>query len=223
MTKSNIVGFVIDGVVEILTPSDDANTDFGGFRILRGRWSSEFSSTVRYLVRVNEKSDSDYIESVLSNFTITGESSQGFESQFNSSTNEYYKLVEVDGLDLTAENIGDEVNMGGYMYREILFNIADTKKSGVADFTLSYTEGGDTVAAGTQRILIPGDTDKDGYIGTMDHSLIYNYLKGLRELPEKTAVGGYKFELADLNSDGQIDTLDHAIVYNMFSSYIISN
>jgi predicted outer membrane repeat protein len=207
--------------VDILTPSGDGYEDFSGFRILRGRWYNEYESKVTYLVRVNEKSNSTYIKSVIGNFTITGVSSNGFENI--DATNVYTKLMTVDGLGLTADNVGNEIDIDGTKYCEISFNITNTLKSGIADFTLSYTENSKVLATGVQTALIPGDVDKEAKVGSSDHTLIYNYMKTILQSPLRLAAGGYVFELADINKDGRISTSDHTLVYNMYMDNIPSN
>jgi hypothetical protein len=206
---------------EILTPSGDGYEDLNGFRILRGRWYNEYASKVTYLVRVNEKSDPNYIKSVLGSFTLTGASSNGFEDR--EETNVYTKLMTVDGLGLTADNVGGEVDVSGTKYCEISFNITNTLKSGIADFTLSYTENSKVLATGVQTALIPGDVDKEAKVGSSDHTLIYNYMKSIFQSPPRLAAGGYAFELADINKDGRISTSDHTLVYNMYQNNIPTN
>jgi hypothetical protein len=208
---------------EILTPSGDGYEDFSGFRILRGQWYNESASKVTYLVRVNEKSDPDYIKTVIGNFAITGASSNGFENTINETTNLYTLFMEVDGLDLTTANVGDEVDIGGTNYCEISFNITNTLKSGIADFTLSYTENSKVLATGVQTALIPGDVDKEAKVGSSDHTLIYNYMKSIFQSPRLLADGEYVFELADINKDGKISTSDHTLVYNMYRNNIPTN
>jgi hypothetical protein len=208
---------------EILTPSGAGYEDFSGFRILRGQWYSETTSKVTYLVRVNEESDPDYIKSVLGNFTLTGASSNGFEIPGKDGTNLYHLLMTVDSLTLTDVSVGGEIDVGGVKYCEISFNIKNTLKSGVADFTLSYTENSRILATGVQVALIPGDVDKDEKVGSSDHTLIYNYMKSISQSPPRLAAGGYAFELADINKDGKISTSDHTLVYNMYQNNIPTN
>jgi hypothetical protein len=206
---------------EILTPSGDGYEDLNGFRILRGRWYNEYESKVTYLVRVNEKSDPNYIKSVLGSFTLTGASSNGFEDI--DATNVYTKLMTVDGLGLTSAKVGNEIDIDGTKYCEISFNITNTLKSGIADFTLSYTENSTVLATEVQTVLIPGDVDKEAKVGSSDHTLIYNYMKTIFQSPLRLAAGGYVFELADINKDGKISTSDHTLIYNMYMDNIPSN
>jgi hypothetical protein len=213
----------LPGEAEILTPSDDANEDFSGFRILRGQWYSEFTSKITYLVRVDGKSDPDYIKSAIGNFTLTGKSSNGFEDPGKVDTNVYTKLMTVNGLGLTADNVGGEVDVDGVKYCEISFKIINTLKSGIADFTLSYTENSKVLATGVQVALIPGDVDKDEKVSSSDHTLIYNFMKSISQSPPRLAAGGYAFELADINKDGRISTSDHTLVYNMYMNNIPTN
>jgi hypothetical protein len=211
-------------VAEILTPSDAGYKDFSGYRVLLGKWHYDTESKVTYLVRVDEESDPAYIKSVIGNFTLTGASSNGFEDPDKSDTNVYTLLMTVDGLGLTAVNVGnDEVDVDGVKYCEISFNITDTLKSGIADFTLSYTLNSKVLATGVQRALIPGDADKDEKVESSDHTLIYNFMKSIYQSPPRLAAGGYVYELADINNDGRISTSDHTIVYNMYMNNIPTN
>jgi hypothetical protein len=203
---------------DILTPSGGTTGDYNGFRILRGKWYNETAAKITYLVRVNENSAPDYIKGIIEKFSITAELSYGFED-----LGDYTNIFTADSLDLTPANVGGEVEVEGVPYREISFNITDTLKSGIVDFTLTYKESGEILTAGTQTALIPCDTDKNAVVDAQDHNNVYNYLKGYDPLPQKMSADGYRYELADVNDDGRINTLDHTVIYNMFKGTIESN
>ena len=60
-------------------------------------------------------------------------------------------------------------------------------------------------------IVITGDVDSDGEIGTMDYMFIYAYFKGTKTLNQEQKLA------ADFDKDGEIITMDYMKIYKLFN------
>jgi len=208
--------------VEILIP-DDVGDGLAGFTILRGEWAEETTATVSFLVRLNNSVDEDIFLSSLERMSFTAASSQRFERRELTATPDL--ILTTDSLEITAASIGDVVEVDGIQYREVSLEIINTLKSGIVDFTLSFTTANNSeiLASAIHRVLIPGDVNRDGQVNSLDHVYIFAMMRSLLEMPARMSAGFYMFELADVNGDGQVNSLDHSAVFNMMRGLVPTN
>jgi len=210
-----------DGIV-ILIP-DDLGDGLGGFTILRGAWARETTATITFLVRINNSAAESVFLSRLDRMSFTAASSEGFEFRAGTATPDL--ILTHGSLVVTADNIGDVVEVDGVEYREVNLEVTNTLKSGIVDFTLTFTTADDseTLATAIHRVLIPGDVNKDAQVNSLDHATIFSIMRSETPMPGRMSAGDYVFELADINRDGQINSLDHAIVFNMMRGFVATN
>ena len=101
-------------------------------------------------------------------------------------------------------------------YTKIRVKVSNVLASGIVTFKLSYNTGtdadsGETVYTAINNaefdVIVPGDVDKDGVIGSLDSEVCTKVSNGA-ESAEKGRAGQYKFELADVDKDKIIGSLD---------------
>ena len=101
-------------------------------------------------------------------------------------------------------------------YTKVRVKVSNVLASGIVTFKLSYNTGtdadsGETVYTAINNaefdVIVPGDVDKDGVIGSLDSEVCTKVSNGA-ESAEKGRAGQYKFELADVDKDKIIGSLD---------------
>jgi len=195
-----------------------------GFSIIQGAWANDTSAPITFLVRVNNSADEAVIASRINRFAITATLSHGFENARHEVGGALFAatdVLEFGSLALTTANIGGVVTVDNVDYREITINITNTLRSGIVDFTLTYSsaEGSEVIGSAIQRVLVPGDVNKDGRVNSGDHTNIFNMMRGYVNVPAPLEAGAYVFELADMNVDGRINVGDHTILFNLMRGY----
>jgi len=208
----------VEHTVELI-PNNYIEGIGAGFTIIRGRWANETTHEISFFVRVNGSADPVDVLAEIDRFTLTATPSYGFERIGEITA--FSNILTVETLDITAASFGDVVEIEGVDFLEITVNVTATLMSGIVDFVLSYESAGGTrsLATATYRILIPGDTNKDGRVNVGDHTDIFNMMRGYSAIPQRFAAGAYVFELADLNKDDRINVGDHTILFNLMRGY----
>lgn len=84
----------------------------------------------------------------------------------------------------------------------------------VQEKSVLYTGGKVTITKSngsiyaSYNVIVLGDVNGDGFIGTMDYVLIYNYFN------DATKLTGIQQYAADVSNDGYVNTLDYVMIYN---------